>query len=189
MPFPCLQDMHTVLLAGCTFLLVPMKHLLAIFVTTMVIQAAPASRGRHSTMNHVLITALSAALAKDSLALQGACLLLAVPQIFRKTGEHILGRFRARDLRVATGPAMVYLLWLDAVQTAAPVQTVLACLFSMAAMMAPAANWPPPPRSGARVHGLLCRGSTCVLLASFAAQAGSALMPPALALLLPEASE
>jgi hypothetical protein len=184
---PC--KVYTVLLAGCTFLFVPRNHVLAVFVVTMVVQAAPASRGRQSTMNHVLVTALSATMAKDSLALQGACLLLAVPQIFRKSGEFILGRFRARDLRVATGPAMVYLLWLDAIQTAAPVQTVLACLFSMAVMMAPAASWPPPLLSGARVHGLLCRGSTCVLLAAFASQAHSALMRPALALLLPESAE
>jgi hypothetical protein len=186
MPLPCMQDVYTFLLAGCTFLLVPRKHVQAIFMATIIIQAAPASRGRHSTMNHVLVTALSATPAEDSLVLQGACLLLAVPQIFRKSGESILGRQSARDLRVATGPAMVYLLWLDAVQAAAPVQTVLACLFSMAAIMAPAADWPQPPHSGARVHGLLCRGSTCVLLAAFAAQAGSALMQPALALLLPQ---
>jgi hypothetical protein len=39
---------------------------------------------------------------------------------------------------------MMYLLWLDAVQTAAPVQTALAFLFSMVAIMASAADWPPP---------------------------------------------
>ena len=164
-------------LAACAFMLLPRKQILAAFVSTIVIQAAPASRGRISTVNHILFAALAATLAKDTLAVQGACLLLAVPQLFRKRGESILGRDSARHLRVAAGPAVLHLLCLDAVRTAAPVQIILACLFSLAVMAAPAAGWPPPPHGGARVHGLMCRVSSCALLAAFVAQAGPALLP------------